>query len=73
MADRSYFIWAVVEAYDSDDLAEIFEDEKRLLRAEKSAETKAFKRKKRLPKGKEGSLQKLSLRASLENQHHRQC
>ena len=36
VADRSDFGWAVVEAYDSNELAKNSEDEKRLLRAEKS-------------------------------------
>ena len=52
VANRSDFGWAVVEAYDSNELAKNSEDEKRLLRAEKSAERKAFKEKSDCPKKK---------------------
>ena len=62
VADRSDFGWAVVEAYDGNELVEDSADERRLLRVEKSAERKALKRKRRLPKGKENPSQKPPLR-----------
>jgi len=44
IADRSEFSWAVVEAYESDNLASDSEDEKRLIKAERDAERKLKKR-----------------------------
>ena len=40
IADWSEFCWAVVEAYESDDLASDSEDKKRLIKAERDAERK---------------------------------
>ena len=65
VADRSDYGWAVVETYDSDELAENSEDEKRLFRAEKAAEKKCSKRKRRFPR-KDESVQKLARNQSAE-------
>ena len=48
IADRSDLGWQVVEAYESDELASGDEDAKRLEKAEKVAEQKAKKRRKKL-------------------------
>ena len=53
MADRSDYGWAVVKAYDNDELASDSEDEKRLFKAEKTAEREISKRKRRFTKGKD--------------------
>eukprot|EP00731_Ephydatia_muelleri_P024214 Em0016g485a len=47
LADRSELGWSVVEEYKADELADNSEDEKKIVRAEKEAERKALKRKKR--------------------------
>ena len=46
IADRSEYGWGVVAEYEADDLASGSEDEKRLEKAEKAAERKAFKKRK---------------------------
>uniref|UniRef100_A0A1X7UTU3 CCHC-type domain-containing protein n=1 Tax=Amphimedon queenslandica TaxID=400682 RepID=A0A1X7UTU3_AMPQE len=46
IADRSEFGWGVVHEYQSDELAENSEDEKKLSKAEKAADQKAQKKKK---------------------------
>ena len=51
LADRSELGWSVVEEYDADELADNSEDEKKIARAEKEAERKAIKRKKRFADG----------------------
>ena len=53
VADRSDYGWAVVKAYDNDELASDSEDEKRLFKAEKTAEREISKRKRRSTKGKD--------------------
>lgn len=53
VADRSEYGWAVVKAYDSDELASDSEDEKRLFKAEKAAEREMAKRKRRPNKGRD--------------------
>ena len=50
LADRSELGWSVVEEYEADELADNSEDEK-IARAEKEAERKAMKRKKRFADG----------------------
>ena len=65
VADRSDYGWAVVEAYDSNELAENSEDEKRLFRAEKAAEKKCSKRRRRFPR-KDELVQKLAWNQSTE-------
>ena len=47
IADRSEYGWAVVEEYTADELADDSDDEKRLEKAEKAAERKIAKRRKR--------------------------
>ena len=47
MADRSEFGWGLVSEYQADELAENSDDEKRIQKAEKAAEKKLNKRKKR--------------------------
>ena len=42
LADRSEFGWSVVTEYDADELAEDSDDEKKIEKAEKAAERKAF-------------------------------
>ena len=61
VADRSDYGWTVVEANDSDELAENSEDEKRLFRAEKAAEKKCSQ----FPR-KDESMQKLARNQSAE-------
>ena len=51
LADRSELGWSVVEEYEADELADNSEDEKKIARAEKEAERKAIKRKKRFADG----------------------
>ena len=51
LADRSELGWSVVEEYEADELADNSEDEKKIARAEKEAERKAIKRKKRFAEG----------------------
>ena len=51
LADRSELGWSIVEEYEADELADNSEDEKRIARAEKEAERKALKRKKRFADG----------------------
>ena len=51
LADRSELGWSVVEEYEADELADSSEDEKKIARAEKEAERKAIKRKKRFANG----------------------
>ena len=53
VADRSDYGWAVMKAYDNDELASDSEDEKRLFKAEKTAEREISKRKRRSTKGKD--------------------
>ena len=53
VADRSDYGWAVVKAYNNDELASDSEDEKRLFKAEKTAEREISKRKRRSTKGKD--------------------
>ena len=65
VADRSDYGWAIVEAYDSDELAENSEDDKRLFRAEKAAKKKCSKHRRRFPR-KDESLQKLARNQSAE-------
>ena len=65
VADRSDYGWVVVKAYDSDELAENSEDEKRLFRAKKAAEKKCSKRRRWFP-GKDESGQKLERNQSTE-------
>ena len=47
IADRSELGWNVVAAYESDELADDLEDEKRLFKAEKEAERKQLQKRKR--------------------------
>ena len=47
LADHSELGWSVVKEYKADELADNSEDEKKIARAEKEAERKALKRKKR--------------------------
>ena len=47
MADRSEYGWAVVAEYEADELAVDSDDEKRIYRAEKEAEKKWLKKRKR--------------------------
>ena len=49
IADRSEFGWGVVAEYEADELADGSDDEKRLEKAEKSAERRAFKLRKKIP------------------------
>ena len=51
LADHSELGWSVVEEYEADELADNSKDEKRMARAEKEAERKALKRKKRFADG----------------------
>ena len=51
VADRSEYGWAVVKAYDNDELASNSEDEKQLFKAEKTVEREVSKRKCRSTKG----------------------
>ncbi len=47
LADRSELVWAVVEEYEADELADDSDDEKKIYRAEMRAERKAKNRKSR--------------------------
>ena len=51
LANCSELGWSVVEEYEADELADNSEDEKRIARAEKEAERKAVKRKKKIANG----------------------
>ena len=51
LADRSELGWPVVEEYEADEPANNSEGEKKIARAEKEAERKALKRKKRSADG----------------------
>ena len=51
LADRSELGLSVVEEYEADELADNSKDEKKIARAEKEAERKAIKRKKRFIDG----------------------
>jgi len=48
IADSSELGWGVVAVYDNDELAENSDDEKRLFKAEKEAERKQQKKKRKL-------------------------
>lgn len=57
LADRSDFGWEVVNVYQSDELAEDSDDEKRISKAEKVAEQKILKRKKSAGKSSKSRFQ----------------